>query len=179
MKPRLLLVEDEAALGRGLALNFELEGFQVEWVTTAAEARRAIAAGEHALVVLDRMLPDADGIELLEEMKRVDPRQPVLMLTARSSNEDRIGGLSLGADDYITKPFNLEELLLRVRGIVRRSAWYEPGEPREIALGDARLCPARSTLERAGEVKELTELEMKLLLHLWRKRGVWVARDEL
>jgi DNA-binding response OmpR family regulator len=176
---RILLIEDEENLARGLVLNFELEGHAVERAATLAAARTALAERPPALVVLDLMLPDGDGLELLQEIKRRDPRQPVLVLTARAGDEERIGGLSLGADDYVTKPFNLEELVLRVRGMLQRSDWYHDSLPAQIAIGDARLVPARSALERAGRRTLLTELELSLLLHLWRKRGQFVSREEL
>jgi two-component system, OmpR family, alkaline phosphatase synthesis response regulator PhoP len=176
---RILLVEDEENLARGLVLNFELEGHAVERAATLAAARASLVERPPALVVLDLMLPDGDGLDLLQEIKRRDPRQPVLVLTARASDDERIGGLSLGADDYVTKPFNLEELVLRVRGMLQRSDWYHDALPARIAVGDAVLDTAQATLERAGTSTLLTELELALLLHLWRKRGQYVSREEL
>lgn len=176
---RILLVEDEANLARGLMLNFELEGHAVEWAPALAPARTALAERPPALVVLDLMLPDGDGLALLQEIKRQDPRRPVLVLTARASDEERILGLSLGADDYVTKPFNLEELVLRVRGMLQRSDWYRHSAPAEIVVGGARVRPEQSTLERDGTRTLLTELELALLLYLWRRRGEYVAREEL
>ena len=172
MKRRILLVEDEVNLARGLKLNFELEGHDVDWVATGREARAAFA---HA----PPMLPDADGLDLLQEFKKKDTRLPVLVLTARAADEDRINGLSLGADDYVTKPFILQELVLRVRGMLKRSDWYHESLPPRIAIGDASLDTRTSTLGRAGATQLLTELELALLLHLWQKRGTWVAREEL
>lgn len=179
MKKRILLVEDEVNLAKGLKLNFELEGHEVEWVATGAEARAAWQRVPPALVVLDLMLPDADGLDLLQEFKKADNRLPVLLLTARAGDEDRITGLSLGADDYVTKPFNLQELVLRVRGVLKRSDWYREELPETIKLGEAVLSTRTSTLARGDEQHLLTELELALLLHLWGKRGTWVARDEL
>ncbi len=179
MKKRILLVEDEVNLAKGLKLNFELEGYEVVWVSTGAEARAAWQKVPPALVVLDLMLPDADGLDLLQELKRADTRLPVLVLTARAGDEDRITGLSLGADDYVTKPFNLQELVLRVRGMLKRSDWYREELPETIALGQAVLSTRTSTLTRGDEAHLLTELELALLLHLWSKRGTWVSRDEL
>ncbi|MBI5546866.1 MAG: response regulator transcription factor [Deltaproteobacteria bacterium] len=179
MKRRILLVEDEVNLARGLKLNFELEGYEVEWVATGAAARASWMQVPPALVVLDLMLPDADGLDLLQEIKRLDIRLPVLVLTARVGDEDRINGLSLGADDYVTKPFNLQELVLRVRGMLKRSDWYRDELPGEIRIGEATLATQTSMLSRAGTSHLLTELELALLLHLWSKRGTWVSRDEL
>jgi len=179
MNPRILVVEDEVQLAKGLRLNFELEGYAVDWAATGAEARRALAAGRPDLVVLDVMLPDMSGFQLLEEAKQRDARLPVLMLTACAADEDRILGLSLGADDYLTKPFNLEELILRVRGMLRRGAWYQEPLPGAIELGGCVLHPSRSVLERGGATALLTERELVLLLHLWRKRNRLVSRKEL
>ena len=179
MKKRILLVEDEIHLAEGLRLNFQLEGHAVEWAATGAEARRALAAQPPDLVVLDVMLPDVSGFQLLQEVKRRDVRLPVLVLTACASDDDRIMGLSLGADDYLTKPFNLEELILRVRGMLRRGAWYQDPLPGPIDLGGCVLHPARSVLERNGTTTLLTERELLLLLHLWRRRNQVVSRREL
>jgi two-component system, OmpR family, alkaline phosphatase synthesis response regulator PhoP len=179
MKRRILLVEDEVNLARGLKLNFELEGHEVDWVGSGREARAAFARAPPGLVILDLMLPDADGLDLLQEFKKKDARLPVLLLTARASDEDRITGLSLGADDYVTKPFNLQELVLRVRGILKRSDWYHESLPAQITIGDASLDTKTSTLARGGATQLLTELELALLLHLWQRRGSWVAREEL
>ena len=179
MKKRILLVEDEPHLAKGLRLNFELEGHEVEWAATGAEARRALATFAPDLVVLDVMLPDVSGFQILQEAKRQDVRLPVLILTACAGDEDRIMGLSLGADDYLTKPFNLEELVLRVRGMLRRGAWYQDSLPATIVLGPCVLHPERSVLERGGATTLLTERELLLLLHLWRKRNQVVSRKEL
>lgn len=179
MKRKILLVEDEVNLAKGLKLNLEIEGYDVLWAATGADARAAWKQGAYDLVLLDRMLPDADGLDLLQEMKREDLRQPVMILTARAADEDRINGLSLGADDYVTKPFNLQELMLRIRGMVRRGDWYHDSAPEQIVVGSCVVDPKQSTLSRAGARQLLTELELRLLLHLWRKRGVYVAREEL
>jgi DNA-binding response OmpR family regulator len=179
MKKRILLVEDEPHLAKGLRLNFELEGHEVEWAATGAEARRALATFAPDLVVLDVMLPDVSGFQILQEAKRQDVRLPVLILTACAGDEDRIMGLSLGADDYLTKPFNLEELVLRVRGMLRRGAWYQESLPATIDLGAGVLHPGRSVLARGGATTLLTERELLLLLHLWRKRNQVVSRQEL
>jgi DNA-binding response OmpR family regulator len=179
VKRRILLVEDELNLARGLKLNFELEGHEVEWVSSGEQARAAFARVPPALAILDLMLPDADGLDLLQEFKRADPRLPVLLLTARASDEDRVIGLSHGADDYVTKPFNLQELVLRVRGMLKRSDWYHESLPAQLHIGAAVLDTRTSTLSLRGATQLLTELELALLLHLWRKRGSWVSREEL
>jgi DNA-binding response OmpR family regulator len=179
VKLKLLLVEDEVNLARGLVLNFQLEGYEVQWASTGAAARQAWSEGLPDLVVLDLMLPDASGFDLLQELKRLDIRVPVLVLTARASDEDRIMGLSLGADDYLTKPFNLKELVLRVKGMARRGVWYREPSNAAIQIADASVLPSKSAICRDGQEHTLTEREMALLLHLWRKRGTFVSREEL
>ncbi len=179
MKRKILLVEDEANLAKGLMLNLEIEGYEVVWAATGDEARRAWPLGGFDLVLLDRMLPDADGLELLQEIKKSQIRQPVMMLTARAADEDRISGLSLGADDYVTKPFNLQELMLRVRGMVRRADWYHENTREPIVIGGCVVDPVQSTLTCGGTRHLLTELELRLLVHLSRKRGTYVSREEL
>ena len=179
MKKTILLGEDEVQLAAGLRLNFELEGYAVEWAATGAEARRAWASVQPDLVILDVRLPDVSGFQLLQEVKQKDVRLPVLILTACGEDLDRITGLSLGADDYLTKPFNLEELILRVRGMLRRGDYYQEPLPGTLDLGGSVLHPSQSVLERGGTTTLLTERELVLLLHLWRKRNRLVSRREL
>jgi two-component system alkaline phosphatase synthesis response regulator PhoP len=179
MKKRIQLVEDEPNLAKGLKLNFELEGHEVRWAATGAEARKQLAEAPADLVILDLMLPDVSGFDLLQEIKRKDIRQPVLVLTARAGDDDRIAGLSLGADDYVTKPFHLDELVLRVRGMLRRGEWYRAQPAEEIRFAGVTISPVRSTLARKGATYLLTERELALAQHLWRRRGQCVPREEL
>ena len=179
MKNSILLVEDEVNLAHGLKLNLELEGYSVDWVTTLEAARKRMSAATPELVILDLMLPDGSGTKVLQEIKRKDHRQPVMILTACASDDDRITGLSLGADDYITKPFHLKELMLRVRGILKRSSWYRSPYPAEIVIGKSMLKVGQSTIEREAEKFFLTELELGLVLCLWRKRNEFVTREQI
>jgi DNA-binding response OmpR family regulator len=179
MKKRILLIEDEPNLATGLRLNLEFEGYHVDWAATGADARQRFSEGLPDLVILDLMLPDVSGFDLLQEIKRKDVRQPVLVLTARAGDDDRISGLSLGAEDYLTKPFNLGELMLRIRGILRRGEWYRAQPMQEVRVGSAVIRPAASTLERDSTSYLLTERELGLLLYLWHRRGQCVSREEL
>ena len=178
----MLLVEDEAALARGLVINLKLEGYDVDALATLAAARDALAGGACDLVVLDLNLPDGDGLELLVEAKRRGPRPSFLVLSARAADDERIVGLRLGADDYLGKPFRLEEFVLRVRNLLRRAA---PGSlggtalPDGVRIGAAELHAMRSLLIRGDERHLLTSLELALLVYLWKRRGAWVSREEL
>ncbi|HSH71122.1 MAG TPA: response regulator transcription factor [Deferrisomatales bacterium] len=178
-KPHILLVEDEVHIARGLVFNLESEGCAVTHVETGEDALTAAEGRGFALVVLDVMLPGIGGFEVCRRLRQRDPRLPILMLTARTEEGDRVAGLSAGADDYLTKPFSLEEFLLRVRGMLRRSEWYRPG-----TLGGYRFGANEVWLEEhrartpRGEV-QLTELEARFLRELFRNEGRVLSRTDL
>lgn len=121
---RILLVEDEETLAVGLEYNLIDEGFSVDWAKDGKLALEFFAAKEYDLIILDIMLPYHDGFEIAEIVRTKSPQMPILMLTARTSFEDKLRGLELGADDYLTKPFHLGELLLRIKGMLKRKMWY-------------------------------------------------------
>ncbi len=178
-KTKILLVEDELNLGRGLKMNFDFDGHETEWVTTIADARKAYAAQSFDLIVLDLMLPDGSGLTFLTEVKSRNNKQPVMLLTAKAGDDDRVVGLAYGADDYVTKPFHLKELLLRVKGMIQRGQWYRETPSVAIPLGSCMLFPDKSAIERSGVTHPLTERELALLLYLHKKRGTYVSREEL
>jgi two-component system response regulator MtrA len=160
---RVLLVEDDPSIREVTALGLEQAGFRV---TTAADGRDGLARfrnGSFALVVLDVMLPELDGLEVCREIRR-DSRVPILMLSARSDTVDVVVGLELGADDYLTKPFELAELVARARAAIRRGT-DAPAE-RPIAVGDLEIEPAAFRATKAGEELPLTATEFRLLLEL-------------
>jgi len=178
---RILLVEDEPSIARGLVYNLEEEGFRVTHAVSGEEA--LLQAGEQtfALVVLDLMLPGISGLEICRRLRRQDPRLPILILTARSQEEDRVQGLSAGADDYLTTPFSLEEFLLRVKGMLRRSAWYrqESAPEESYAFGSNAVdLQERSAVTRNGTVA-LTDLEVRMLRLFFRREGEILSRTEL
>jgi DNA-binding response OmpR family regulator len=180
-RPHILLVEDETHIAQGLLYNLELEGFQVTHVETGAAALEAFSRRPFDLVVLDLMLPDSHGIDLCHEMRQVAPKLPILMLTALGGEQDRISGLKAGADDYLTKPFSLDELLLRVRGMLRRSAWYQPEYNREevYSFGGNRIDLKNLQATTAhGEIR-LTELEGRMLATFFVNEGETLTRAEL
>lgn len=177
----ILLVEDEPNIASGLIYNLEAEGYRVTHVDRGEAALEKLWQEAFGLVVLDIMLPGIDGIEVCRQIRKQDPKLPILMLTARSEDKDRIEGLETGADDYLTKPFNLDEFLLRIKGILRRSAWYRPqaAPERHYDFGDnvVNLHDGTASTEQ-GEIG-LTEQEVKLLRIFFRREGEVIDRKEL
>jgi DNA-binding response OmpR family regulator len=182
MTRRLLLVEDDRALATGLADAFALEGFEV---TVARDGERALALGldqPFAGVVLDLMLPGRSGLDVLRGLRGAQRTTPVLILTAKGGEADKVLGLELGADDYVTKPFSLRELIARVRALVRRGgAREEAASPvsQRFQVGGAAVDLGAFTLARGGTVHELSRKEAALLDLLWRRRGQAVRRADI
>ncbi len=181
---RVLIVEDEAHLAAGLKLNLELDGYEVEVAGSVREAARKLAgATRFDLVVLDRMLPDADGAELCRRMRQAGQLLPVLMLTARATPGDRVEGLEAGADDYLPKPFELDELRARVRALLRRRRWDRrdeaPVQRELLRFGQAEVDFAAHEVRVGGEPRRLTTLELDLLRYLAEHAGRVVSREEL
>jgi two-component system, OmpR family, alkaline phosphatase synthesis response regulator PhoP len=129
LPPRVLVVEDEEAIAQGLVFNLERKGYATELARDGREALERISAAAYDLIVLDVRLPEVDGFEVCQRLRRDGDTTPILMLTARNQPDDVIYGLKLGADDYVTKPFDLAELLARVEGLLRRQAWARRGAP--------------------------------------------------
>ena len=123
-QPRILLVEDELSLAEGVKLNLEMEGFACEWVTRGDEGLQRILAQTYDLVLLDIMLPGMDGFSVCERVRAAKNRTPILFLTAKNTEDDRVKGFETGGDDYLGKPFHVRELLFRIRAILRRESWY-------------------------------------------------------
>ncbi len=176
MKPRILVVEDEEAISEPLAEHLEREGFQVEVVATLAAARSAVEREMPDLILLDLMLPDGDGRDLAREIRQTSD-VPIVMLTARGEEIDRVLGLELGADDYVVKPFSARELSARIRAILRRGRTTDRRSP--ITIGDVALDPAARTVTKAGEPVELTPREFDLLHLLMANAGRVVRREEI
>lgn len=163
MSARILLVEDEDHLAQVIALNLELEGHRVTRAATGAAARAALR-DDHDLVLLDVMLPDADGMALCREMRLRGDHTPVLMLTALGDSGHRVAGLRAGADDYLPKPFVLAELLARVGAMLRRAGWTGNPAPHEVAaFGDAEVDFTAHEAAMGGVAITLTALEFDLL----------------
>ena len=178
----ILLVEDEESLATGLVFNLEEEGYRVEWVNNGRSAVEQINANEYDLVILDIMLPHYDGFEIAALIREKSARMPILVLTARREVVDKLKGLKLGVDDYITKPFNLEELLLRVAGILKRKSWYrsvdEP-ELHHVRFG-ANDVDFSTLLCRTGDREfQLTHMEAAILKYLVIHKNRIVSRKEI
>jgi len=178
VKWRVLVIEDDQALALGLRVNLEAEGYTVIHATSAEEGLDLLDDTSVDLIVLDLMLPGMDGLEALKRIREDDPKLPVLILTAKSMIEDKVDGLKAGADDYLTKPFHLEEFLLRVGRILDRYEWYKP----EDVLVVGRMTINFNTLEvtRAGEgVVRITPHEANLIQYLAEHQERIVSRAEL
>ncbi len=173
---RILVVEDEPAIAFGLEADLRAEGYDVEVVGDGEAAVRRGRDAAFGLVLLDVMLPRKDGFEVCRELRRAGVRTPIIILTARGQEAEKVMGLEWGADDYVTKPFSPPELRARIKAVLRRSSGDEPPVYR---FGDAEVDFARCELRRAGAAVELTALEFKLLAAFIRNRGRVLSRQQL
>src|ERR1700741_4879280 len=179
---RILVVEDNANLAYGLSTSLELEGHKVTVARDGAEGLRAARDQAPDLVILDLMLPEMDGYRVLKTLREEGREVPVLILTARGAESDKVLGFRLGADDYVTKPFGLLELLARVAALLRRAARPSTGdaaEPGVATLGEIEVSPAQRAVRRRGEEVPLTPKEFDLLMALVRRKGTVAGRLEL
>jgi len=178
---RVLLIEDESSISEPLAAGLAREGFETSVAATASDGLEQFAASDYDIVLLDVMLPDGDGRDVLREMRRRS-QVPVVFLTSRDEAVDKIVGLELGADDYVTKPFLLAELVARIRAVLRRGARAtapDSGERRVLRLRDVELALDSRIVTRAGQVVDLTLKEFELLRILIERAGQVVRRGTL
>jgi DNA-binding response OmpR family regulator len=176
----LLLVEDEPHIAQGLIYNLEQEGYRVTHAESGEEALRKMTANRFALMVLDLMLPGIDGLEVCTRLREQGNDIPILMLTARGTDQDRISGLSQGADDYLTKPFNLKEFLLRLNNLLRRMPWTaQPPRAKQYCFGNNWIDLETGEAQTNHGTLQLTELEMKVLQLFFSKAGKVLSRGEL
>ena len=180
-KPHILLVEDEKHIAQGIIFNLELEGFLITHTETGAAAMDAFGRQSFDLVVLDLMLPDSHGFDLCREMRKTHPQLPILMLTALGEDQDRVSGLKEGADDYLTKPFSLDEFLLRIRGMLRRSAWYQPSQIKteDYQFGNNLIDLNNLAAETTKGKIRITELEGRMLAIFFSNEGETLTRATL
>lgn len=173
---RLLLIEDDDMFGRAVRQGLLQAGFAVDWVTDARAAQLSLSTGVYDLAVLDLGLPRGDGMDLLKALRGAGDPLPVLIASARDTVKDRIAGLEAGADDYVLKPFDLDELIARVRALLRRHAGS--GSP-VLRHGDLVLDPARKEVTQAGRAVELSAREFAVLEALMHKPGAVLSRERL
>ena len=177
MADRILIVEDEVKLARFVELELTHEGYAVDKATDGRDGLEMMTSGDYDLVLLDIMLPGLNGLEVLRRARRsVDT--PVIMLTARDTVMDKVTGLDMGAEDYVTKPFEIEELLARIRACLRKSAKRE-APAQTLAVGPLSMDIGRHTVTSQGQGVELTHREFELLRILMENRGIVMSRNAL
>jgi DNA-binding response OmpR family regulator len=175
--PRILIVDDEPEIVRGLEDNLQFEGYQTQSAANGEDALALAVSGAPDLILLDVMMPRMSGWDVCRRLREKGIDVPVIMLTARGEELDRVRGLELGADDYVTKPFSLRELLARVRAVLRRPGPRTQFE--EFAFGDVRVRPRVRQVWKAGREVRLTRKEFDLLVFLIAHRGEVVTRERL
>lgn len=179
MKHHILVIEDDAAIRRGLVDALKFEGFSVMEAGAAPQALEAALSVDCHLILLDLMLPGGDGLSILKQVRQSRPTMPVIILTARGDESDRVQGLRLGADDYVVKPFSVKELLARVHAVLRRSP-QRPTDVRRLQFQGGHVDLIRSELlSTDGRRHELTQREVELLRYLASHADRPIARDEL
>jgi two-component system response regulator CpxR len=176
--PLILLVDDDTMLGALMSEYFCNQGYRIEIAPDGREGLRRALQGRYDLVILDVSLPNLDGLEVLRQIRqRIDV--PVIMLTARTSQQERIAGLEAGADDYLPKPFAPGELVARVRAVLRRAGHLLPVRRAVVQVGNIRLIPGARQVQRGTEPIDLTAIEFDILDLLMRSAGRIVSRDEI
>jgi two-component system response regulator QseB len=173
---RILLIEDDVMIAQGLETALRQMGGVVDWIRDGARAAEALSAAGFDLVLLDLGLPNRDGISILREFRQRGDATPVIILTARDEIQNRVAGLDAGADDYVVKPFDLDELAARIRSVLRRAAGR--GDP-AIQHGDLRLDPVTHTLEHKGKAVNLSAHEYAVLEALLQRPGAVLSRAQL
>jgi DNA-binding response OmpR family regulator len=178
---RILLVEDEESLAIGLEYNLSEEGYIVTIAPDGRQALKFIDSDNFDLVVLDIMLPYLDGFQVADSMRAKNPRMPILMLSARTSAEDRIKGLEIGADDYLAKPFHLQELLLRIRGMLKRKDWYQSATATTplYQFGENEIDFENLSCRSSKRDMKLTTQEAMFMRYLIDHRGRVISRKEI
>ncbi|NJK92371.1 MAG: response regulator transcription factor [Blastochloris sp.] len=184
MKKKILIVEDDPHIRLGVCDALSAEGYEVVELPAGNKVLVTVRERKPDLILLDLMLPGKNGYDVCRELRQEEIRTPIIMLTAKGQEIDKVLGLELGADDYVTKPFGLRELLARIQAVLRRGGTSEKVAaeekvPREIVFGDLRLEPATLRGTRGAVPFELTPRECKVLLYLYARAGEAVSRDDL
>jgi len=176
---KILIIEDEQDLIKGLKLNLSDEGFDVDWAANGVEGLRKAIEEAPDLIILDIMLPEMDGLEVCRKLRQKNIDIPVIMLTAKSGEIDKVVGLEIGADDYITKPFSIRELLARIKARLRNTEKEGKAVPEIYSFDDIEIDFAQFKIRRKGKELEFTSLEMDILKYFIAHRGEVVARNDL
>ncbi len=176
---RILIVEDELQMQRGLKDNLEYEGYDIRVTDDGIAAEKIILEESFNLILLDVMLPGKSGFDILSQIRRQGITTPVIMLTAKGEEIDRVLGLEMGADDYITKPFSLRELLARVKAVLRRYPDDHERESQTVTIGRLNICFQTYNAEHDGEPISMSSKEFDILKCLWEGRNHTVSRDHL
>ncbi|RJG21058.1 response regulator transcription factor [Paenibacillus thiaminolyticus] len=181
---KVLVIEDEPTLARLLSYNLTLEGYDTTVIDHGSQGLQVALHRKFDLIILDIMLPGMNGFEVLSKLRQAGVRTPVIILTARNAEEEVVQGLKCGADDYITKPFGVAELLARVGAVLRRASSDEPVEQEDaddkvIAIGDLRIYPEKYEVTLHQELIPLRPKEFEVLLYLVQRPGMVITRDDL
>jgi two-component system alkaline phosphatase synthesis response regulator PhoP len=179
MAKKILIVEDEEGLAAGIKLNLEGEGFTVDWAQDGSEGLRKAVEDTPDLIILDIMLPKKNGLDVCRELRHQNINTPIIMLTAKGEEIDKVVGLELGADDYMTKPFSIRELLARINVQLRREKTQAGMPTQSYRIGDMEVDFARFKLRRGDKDIKLTSLEVEILRYMIDHRGEVVTRDAL
>jgi DNA-binding response OmpR family regulator len=181
----ILLIEDDPAVALSLSTGLKREGYMVVWKTSGGEGLRsaqtnALSNSTPQLILLDIRLPDGSGFDFCRQMRQLGLRQPIIMLTAQADEVDKVLGLEMGADDYVTKPFSLRELLSRIRAQFRRAyGEFSPADANLLYIGDLAVDLSRNLAARGSEKINLTPTEFRLLVYLARHRGQALSREQI
>ena len=176
---KILIIEDELDLIKGLKLNLSDEGYDVDWAVNGVEGLRKATEETPDLILLDIMLPEMNGLEVCRRLRQKNTDIPVIMLTAKGEEIDKVVGLEIGADDYMTKPFSIRELVARIKASLRHAEKSNRPLPELIAFGDIEIDFARFKLNRKGKELDLTSLEMDILRYFISHRGEVISRNDL
>lgn len=179
METRIFIVEDEPKIARFLEMELLHEGFQVEKEENGLKALDRIVQGEYDLILLDIMLPGMDGITICQKVRSLEIYTPIIMLTAKDSIDDKVQGLDIGADDYVTKPFAMQELLARIRAALRSKRPVKEQNDKAVSCGVIKIYPDQYQVEVSGEKVELTRKEYELLHYLVLNKNHVMTREQI
>jgi len=179
MKRKILIVEDEPNMSRGLKDNLEFEGYDVSLAENGAIGLKMILSTSYALVVMDVMMPEMSGLDVCKKVREAGIAVPIILLTAKSEEIDKILGLELGADDYITKPFSLRELLARIKAVLRRNVDVQGKEGEECRIGKLTLNFNAYTAEDSNGVVKMSHKEYAILKYLFQRKNEIISRNDL